>query len=685
MTRKRNKRIMLTLLLLGLLLLAFLSGQNALAVSEDEVQAQVEASGKGTVAGNVLIWFLCAVAFLKVSQKIDSFMASIGVNVGHTGGSMLSDVLIVSRALSGAVKAAGHSLGGGSAGARSGGGTGDGTLGSFFQGGLVGMAGRAINHSAMRTATENKTATSTVQSDKAREAVYSAAHSDTGGPVSASAARPGQPGANGTGGNGQPGAPGTQSNTASSTVTTSKTTSSTPTRSEKGPSVPSGTPAGPSSGGASIPIPGGAPGTEAKSPVETGAQENDQSHPVPPSDPGITIHAAPGVPAERSESSAGAETVPPTSPVPPNPIAPTSSTTAPTSAAPPIPGAPTTPGTAPVPGTPTSSAAPQANEGASIPSGSPSGTGNTEVPIPQPVPQPDSGPASTTEQPVGNSVEVSGQSSPEPPIPSTLVGIGSGAAVSSTTETDASTQNNSTTESVSAPVSNHSASTVNAPGASPEVGPGAPVVHSGNGGTVLHTATRERTAFSTSRESAAQSVQKTHSASRSTVRSSVRMERVQGRGIGGAMFVKSLASGGSFANNIIGKVATGSAQTTGTISGDMASQALTSYMGYTAIGSPPATTPRYTDVEIGGGRISGIETAPGGGQSVQFTMYHTEQYAEPRGDYTRVVSADGTTWYKQYAQDTVDRKPYMAPDDTVAYKETIVKRMPEPPRRKDRI
>ena len=96
MTRKRNKRIMFALLLLGLLLLAFLSGQNALAVSEDEVQAQVEASGKGTVAGNVLIWFLCAVAFLKVSQKIDSFMASIGVNVGHTGGSMLSDVLIVS-------------------------------------------------------------------------------------------------------------------------------------------------------------------------------------------------------------------------------------------------------------------------------------------------------------------------------------------------------------------------------------------------------------------------------------------------------------------------------------------------------------------------------------------------------------------------------------------------------------
>ena len=150
------------------------------------------------------------------------------------------------------------------------------------------------------------------------------------------------------------------------------------------------------------------------------------------------------------------------------------------------------------------------------------------------------------------------------------------------------------------------------------------------------------------------------------------------------MFMRSLASGGSFANNIIGKVATGSVQNTGSISGDMASQVLTSYMGYTAIGSPPESTPKFTDVEIGGGRITGIETAPGGGQSIQFAMYHTNQYEAPRGDFTKVVSADGETWYKQYAQDTVERTPYKAPDNTVAYNETIVQRMPEPPRRKDK-
>ena len=107
-------------------------------------------------------------------------------------------------------------------------------------------------------------------------------------------------------------------------------------------------------------------------------------------------------------------------------------------------------------------------------------------------------------------------------------------------------------------------------------------------------------------------------------------------------------------------------------------------MGYTAIGSPPETTPKFTDVEIGGGRITGIETAPGGGQSIQFAMYHTNQYDAPRGDFSKVVSADGETWYKQSAQDTVERTPYKAPDNTVAYNETIVQRMPESPRRKDR-
>ena len=40
-------------------------------------ESDVEAVGKETAAGNVFIWFLCAIAFLKISQKIDSFLSSL--------------------------------------------------------------------------------------------------------------------------------------------------------------------------------------------------------------------------------------------------------------------------------------------------------------------------------------------------------------------------------------------------------------------------------------------------------------------------------------------------------------------------------------------------------------------------------------------------------------------------------
>ena len=62
---------------------------SAFALDESEVQSAIAASSKTEVSGNLFIWLLCAVAFLKISQKIDSFLAGIGVNVGRTGGSMI--------------------------------------------------------------------------------------------------------------------------------------------------------------------------------------------------------------------------------------------------------------------------------------------------------------------------------------------------------------------------------------------------------------------------------------------------------------------------------------------------------------------------------------------------------------------------------------------------------------------
>lgn len=155
--------------------------------------------------------------------------------------------------------------------------------------------------------------------------------------------------------------------------------------------------------------------------------------------------------------------------------------------------------------------------------------------------------------------------------------------------------------------------------------------------------------------------------------------------LGGAIFAKSLASGGSFANDVIGTIARGDIRSTGSMTGELASQALSSYMGFTALGEGAKDIPSFTNVEIGGGRIIGIETAPGNSEGISFGMYHADQYAPPQGEFTTVHSADGAKWYKQYAQDTVERKPYIAPDETVAYHESIVKKLPDPPRRKDRM
>ena len=82
---------------------------SALALTENEVQNEVSRIGREGVTGNIFVWFLCAVAFLKVSQKIDSFMSSLGINVGHTGGSMLAEVLITAKSIGSTFRGGGKS------------------------------------------------------------------------------------------------------------------------------------------------------------------------------------------------------------------------------------------------------------------------------------------------------------------------------------------------------------------------------------------------------------------------------------------------------------------------------------------------------------------------------------------------------------------------------------------------
>ena len=104
-----RKRFFLNCLLI--LTLVVVMSTSAFAISESDVESAVSASGKEAVSGNVLVWFLCAIAFLKVSQKIDSFLSSLGLNVGHTGGSMLSEAMIAMRAINTATSAVGSALG----------------------------------------------------------------------------------------------------------------------------------------------------------------------------------------------------------------------------------------------------------------------------------------------------------------------------------------------------------------------------------------------------------------------------------------------------------------------------------------------------------------------------------------------------------------------------------------------
>ncbi len=175
-------------------------------------------------------------------------------------------------------------------------------------------------------------------------------------------------------------------------------------------------------------------------------------------------------------------------------------------------------------------------------------------------------------------------------------------------------------------------------------------------------------------------------AGRSMERSAAKSATGSGSGgLGGVAYNSSVQEGGGFANRVIGSIATGKISTDGTISGDNAPQALMSYLGYTALGEGAADVPSFSGVEIGGGRITATEVSAEHPEGIAMGMYNTDQYMAPEGAYTTVTAADGSTWYKQYAADTVERTPYKAEDGSIAYNESIVQKLPKIPPRKDRV
>lgn len=202
--------------------------------------------------------------------------------------------------------------------------------------------------------------------------------------------------------------------------------------------------------------------------------------------------------------------------------------------------------------------------------------------------------------------------------------------------------------------------------------------------SVVHQAKQTRSESASQKSQMGVTHQQVASSTRTASVSSLRRESQHSVGLGGRIFTNSMLEGGRFANDVIGMVAAGDLHSTGSITGEFASQALSSYMGITAQGDA-APQISYSDVEIGGGRITGTEYSPEHPEGISFGMYHTGQYAAPDGEHQKVFSADGAQWYKQYAVDTVIKKPFTAPDGEIDYHKEIVKKMPDPPKRKDRM
>ena len=551
-----RKRFFLNCLLI-LVLVAVMS-TSAFAISESDVESAVSASGKEAVSGNVLVWFLCAIAFLKVSQKIDSFLSSLGLNVGHTGGSMLSEAMIAMRAINTATSAVGSALGShsrhGSAPASGKPGGGSAAAAGFFSGGLVGMASRKIASDAVRTATTEKNIVQPQQAEATVSRTHASSDTHSGSQTASEQQR---------------------QNT-SQLDQNQQTVSSRAVNSEQREKSQQVLHESQHSMDASQLHQDTQSAQEQQFHAALHTEDQQASHLAFQSEQGEFV----GTVVQSDEFDASSEEA----------------------------------------RTEQSQVMQSALQQEQI--------GVTQREQAQHTQQETQ--SSTFGQVESQSRQHTVQSDKQ------FFSVRNGLSKTTIAERTVQAQErpgrflHSRTPSAapaSAPVSE-------APAARPAPIPSAPT---------------------------------------------------QFRSFGGTLFAKSLYQGGAFANDVIGTVAKGDYRTTGSITGETATRSLLSYMGFTALGEHATNIPHYQDVEIGGGRITGREFTPEHPGGIDFCMYHADQYAKPKGDYSKVYSADDAAWYKQYATDTVERKPYQTEDGKIAYHEKIVQKLPNPPQRKDRM
>lgn len=551
-----RKRFFLNFLLI--LVLVVVMSTSAFAISESDVESAVSASGKEAVSGNVLVWFLCAIAFLKVSQKIDSFLSSLGLNVGHTGGSMLSEAMIAMRAINTATSAVGSALGSrsrhGSAPASGKSSSGSAAAAGFFSGGLVGMASRKIASDAVRTATAEK---NIVQPQQA-EATVSRTHasSDTHSGLQSASEQ--------------------QRQNTNQLDQNQQSVSSRAVKSEQQERSQQALHESQRSVDASQIHQDTQTTQEQRFHAALHTEDQQASH--------LTFHSESsefvGSVVQSDEFEASSEEA----------------------------------------RTEQSQVMQSALQQEQI--------GVTQHEQAQHTQQDTR--AATFGQVESQSWQHSAQSDKQ------FFSVRNGLSKTTIAERTVQAQERP--------------------------------------GRFLHSRTPSAASTSAPANEAP--------AGRSAP---IPSAPTQFHSFGGTLFAKSLYQGGAFANDVIGTVAKGDYRTTGSITGETATRSLMSYMGFTALGEHATNIPHYQDVEIGGGRITGREFTPEHPDGIDFCMYHADQYAQPKGDYSKVYSADDAAWYKQYAADTVERKPYQAEDGKIAYHEKIVQKLPNPPQRKDRM
>ncbi len=551
-----RKRFFLNCLLI--LTLVIVMSTNAFAISESDVESAVSASGKEAVSGNVLVWFLCAIAFLKVSQKIDSFLSSLGLNVGHTGGSMLSEAMIAMRAINTATSAVGSALGSrshhASAPASGKSGVGSAASAGFFSGGLVGMASRKIASDAVRTATAEKNIVQPQQAEATVSRTHASSDTHSGSQTASEQQR---------------------QNT-SQLDQNQQTVSSRVVNSEQREKSQQALHESQHSMDASQLHQDTQTAQEQQFHAALHTEDQQASHLAFQSEQGEFV----GSVVQSDEFEASSEEA----------------------------------------RTEQSQVMQSALQQEQI--------GVTQREQAQYTQQETQ--SSTFGQVESQSRQHTAQSDKQ------FFSVRNGLSKTTIAERTVQAQERP--------------------------------------GRFLHSRTPSAAPASAPANEAP--------AARSAP---IPSAPTQFRSFGGTLFAKSLYQGGAFANDVIGTVAKGDYRTTGSITGETATRSLMSYMGFTALGEHATNIPRYQDVEIGGGRITGREFTPEHPGGIDFCMYHADQYAQPKGDYSKVYSADDAAWYKQYAEDTVERKPYQAEDGKIAYHEKIVQKLPNPPQRKDRM